>query len=114
MRLEEVLNKGFYDLNNEEREALLINYKAITGIQLCSTCTGSFIKAYNELKQMAKKLNTPAESTNTGCKYEFKPGFEASQVQIAGLSFVINSENLSDAIVEEHLINHPLIQLKNA
>lgn len=113
MRIEEVLNKGFYDLNNEEREALLINYNAITGIQLCSTCTGSFIKAYNELKKMAKKSNTEIESTKPECKYEFKKGFENSQIQVSGLSFVINSQNLSDALVEEHLINHPLIQLKN-
>lgn len=114
MRIEDVLNKGFYDLNNEEREALLRNYTTITGIELCSTCTGSFIKAYNELKQMAKKTSTSTETTNSECKYEFKPGFENSQVQISGLHFVITSENLTDDLVEEHLLNHPLIQLKNA
>lgn len=61
---------------------------------------------------MERKANNTKESNSKECKYEFKPGFEASQIQVSGLAFVITSENLTDELVEKHLENHPLIQVK--
>ncbi len=112
MLIEELINKGYYELTRDERQIILEHYIGKTGTPLCTTCTGSFIKAYNELKKMAKKENTPSESTIKACKYEFKPGYEASQIQVSGLAFAINADNLSDELVENYLENHPLIQVK--
>ncbi len=114
MLIADLLNKGFYELSQAEKETLLSRYEDVTGKLLCSTCTGSFITAYNELKRMSKKTSIPESTQSNPCKYGFKAGYEKSEIRVAGFHLLITAENLTDEIVETHLIDHPLIELKNA
>ena len=113
MRIAELLNKGFYELSQEDKQTLLKEYELRSGSKLCATCTGSFIIAFNELKKMATKKKVSAEQSISECKYEFKEGFENSEVHVRGLSFVITAANLTDELVETYLNDHPHIQVKN-
>lgn len=114
MLVSEILKKGFFELTRIEKETLLSRYEDVTGKMLCSTCTSSFITAYNELKKMSKKVTNQEPQTINPCKYGFKEGYENSEIRISGFPLLITSENLTDEIVETHLVDHPLIELKNA
>lgn len=107
MRISDLITKTFYQLTDQEKEFLIIEYKKQVSKELCNNCISTKIEAYNYLKRMAKQ--TP--KTETKSKYEFKPEFINSEITISGVG-VINAENLTDEIVETHLVNHPHIQLK--
>jgi len=114
VRISDLLNKGFYELTQSEKTELLSQYESVTGKLLCSTCTVSFITAYNELKRMTKKSDKQEATESNPCKYGFKAGYEKSEIRVAGFHLLITAENLTDEIVETHLVDHPLIELKNA
>lgn len=86
----------------ENWSELFVKYERFTSIKLCSTCWSDKVKVYNYFNNMAKK-KTENISTN---KYKFKPQFEGSQVLISGVGVEINSENLTDEIVEKYFINN--------
>ena len=89
---------SIYEVNNWSE--LFVKYEQLTSIKLCSTCWSDKVKVFNYFKTMAKKKIEPSEN-----KYKFKPQFEGSQVLISGIGFAINSENLTDEIVEKYFIN---------
>lgn len=107
MRLSDLITKTFYQLTEEEKEFLTVEYQKQVSKKLCNNCISTKIEAYNYLKRMAKQTPKP----ETKSKYEFKPEFINSEITISGVG-VINAENLTDEIVEKHLSNHPHIQLK--
>ena len=111
MLIEELIGKAYYKLTEEEKAALLREYERRTGLKLCSTCPSSFKTAFVELKKMGKK-KVLAEAEVSECKYEFKEGFENSEVHARGLSYPITKDNLTDELVETYLEGHPHIQLK--
>lgn len=108
MRLSDLITKTFYQLTEEEKEFLIIEYKKQVSKELCNNCISTKIEAYNYLKRMA---NTTKAKPETKSKYEFKPEFINSEITISGVG-VITAQNLTDEIVETHLVNHPHIQLK--
>lgn len=108
MRLSDIITKSFYQLTEEEKEFLIIEYKKQVSKKLCNNCISTKIEAYNYLKKMANQTKPKPE---TKSKYEFKPEFINSEITISGVG-VITAQNLTDEIVENNLVNHPHIQLK--
>lgn len=84
----------------ENWSELFIKYEQLTSIKLCQTCWGDKVKVFNYFKTMAKKKIEPIEN-----KYKFKEQFADSRVLISGVGFEINSENLTDEIVEKYFKN---------
>lgn len=109
MRLSDLISKTFYQLTEEEKEFLIIEYKKQVSKELCNNCISTKIEAYNYLKKMANQTTKPKPETKS--KYEFKPEFINSEITISGVG-VITAQNLTDEIVEAHLLNHPHIQSK--
>jgi hypothetical protein len=82
-------------------------YKQHTGLQLCSTCWTDRVKAYNYYRKMTKSKS----KTSTGGLYQFKEGFEDTQVFIKGLGEIISAENLTNELVEQHFVGSTLMDL---
>lgn len=82
-------------------------YKQHTGLQLCPTCWTDRVKAYNYYRKMTKSKT----KTSTGGLYQFKEGFEDTQVFIKGLGEIISAENLTNEIVEKHFVGSTLMDL---
>lgn len=49
--------------------------------------------------------------TSTGGLYQFKEGFEDTQVFIKGLGEIISAENLTNELVEKHFVGSTLMDL---
>jgi hypothetical protein len=84
-------------------------YKQHTGLQLCPTCWTDRVKAYNYYRKMTKSKTKT--STSTSGVYQFKEGFEDTQVFIKGLGEIISAENLTNELVEQHFVGSTLMDL---
>lgn len=82
-------------------------YKQHTGLQLCPTCWADRVKAYNYYRKMTKSKT----KISTGGVYQFKEGFEDTQVFIKGLGEIISAENLTNELVEKHFVGSTLMDL---
>lgn len=113
--IEETLNKPFYSI--ADKKPLLVEYQRLFGIELCDTCSGSYAKAYNELKVYYKN-KAMAKRKETATEYEFKPEYKGSKVYVSGIWQEITEPLLTQQIVEEHFLPNEdlakMIQVKNA
>lgn len=82
-------------------------YRQHTGLQLCPTCWTDRVKAYNYYRKMTKSKT----KTSTSGLYQFKEGFEDTQVFIKNLGEIISAENLTNEIVEKHFVGSTLMDL---
>lgn len=102
----ELVSQPFYAIEN--KNLLLQAYQEVFHLELCSTCTGSYIQAYNQLKQYVRNQTINTQNMAKKCKYQFKPEHVGSEIHIKGIGKV-TQDNLTDEIAEE-LLKNPAYQ----
>lgn len=100
----DILNQPFYQI--KDKKPLLVEYQRLFNIALCDTCTGSYIKAYNELKTFYKNEEIMAKSKEVTPetpvkKYTLKPEYSGSSTTLSGTSILFD-ETTPDELIEEH------------
>lgn len=75
---------------------LFDNYEQLNSIKLCHTCWSDKVKVFNYFRIMAKKTEI---AENTGEQsYQFKAGFEGTEIFIKGFPESITQANLNKNI----------------
>ncbi len=110
--MDEILKHPFYSIN--DKKPLLVEYQRLFNITLCEHCTGSYFKAYNELKTYYNAMAKNEDKAPATKKYRLKKEFENDSTQISGVKTVITKDTITDEIVEANfdLIKHLVEEVK--
>ena len=100
--IEELLSIPFYSI--EDKKPLLVEYQRLFNITLCDTCTGSYQKAYQELKTYYYNLDMAKKKTDAPQKATKYKLVEGNTFYIAALPEPVTSENVTDKIIEDYFL----------
>jgi hypothetical protein len=96
-------SNNYSEFDKSLKPLLLETYQGLYNKELCRTCQSSYLEAYRYLKRdfINEDMATTKKTDPVGPEIKFKDEFKGNAVHIAGVSFPITEENITQEIAEQ-------------